>query len=127
MPACVVPLIVAALLIFFLVLIVRANQREAERERKRQEERKRRRKEAERKRREKYIAQTPARRALICQLYADGIDLKEITFILRRAGYNSPTGEPITMKEIMEEHADMQIEKHKGQQTGNVENVTEQA
>lgn len=125
MPACVVPLLIAALLIFFFVLIVRANQRK---ERERQEEQKRRREEAKRRRialKKKYEAETTERRKLIAQLYADGIDLKEITFILRRADYNSPTGEPITMKEIMEEHADMQIEKHKGQQTHNAEDVTE--
>lgn len=64
----------------------------------------------------KYELETPARRGLIVQLYADSIDLKEITFILRRADYNSPKGEEITMKEIMEEHADIQIEKHNRQQ-----------
>lgn len=105
MPACAVPLIVVVLLILLVVLVVKVNQRKAEKER--QEKRRR------RELREKYDAETPGRRKLIAQLYADGIDLKEITFILRRAGYNGPTGEQITMKEIMEEYADMQIEKHK--------------
>ncbi|MXZ19194.1 MAG: hypothetical protein F4Y84_01020 [Caldilineaceae bacterium SB0665_bin_25] len=130
MPACIAPLIVVAILILVVVLIVRASQREAEKERQRQIELERRRIEAERRRvalKEKYDAETPERRKLIAQLYADGIDLKEITFILRRAGYNSPAGEQITMKEIMEEHADMQIEKHKGQQTDSAEDVTKQA
>ncbi len=133
MPACIGPLIIVALLILFVVLIVKVNQREAEKKRQRQADQQvrleKRRIEAERRRialKEKYDADTPARRKLIAQLYADSIDLKEITFILRRAGYNSPTGEQITMKEIMEEHADMQIEKHKRQQTDSAEDVTKQ-
>lgn len=63
--------------------------------------------------RAKYRKETPARRALILQLYADGIDLKEITFILRRADYRGVEGEEITMKEIMEEHAQIQINTHR--------------
>ena len=97
-----------------------AEKEEREREKRLQEE------ERKRKRKLQEEMETQARRALIAQLYADSVDIKEITFILRRAGYNSPTGGPITMKEIMEEHADMQIEKHKKQQAGNAENVTRQ-
>ena len=72
--------------------------------------------EAERKRkkhfREKYTQETPARRALILQLYHERLDLKEITFILRKADYRGISGEEITMKEIMDEHAQIQIDKH---------------
>lgn len=98
-----------------------------ERREKRLAEKERRLAEKEEREREKRLQEemeTQARRALIAQLYADSVDIKEITFILRRAGYNSPTGGSITMKEIMEEHADMQIEKHKRQQAGNAENMT---
>ena len=38
--------------------------------------------------------------------------MKEITFILRKADYRGISGEEITMKEIMDEYADIQIEKH---------------
>ena len=47
-------------------------------------------------RRERYEKQTPARRALITQLYEERIDLKEITFILRKADYRGEEGEEIT-------------------------------
>ena len=76
---------------------------------KQEEERKR---EHYEKMRRKYESETPARRALIRQLYKEGLDLKEITFILRKAGYLGITGEKITMKEIMDENAQMEIEQH---------------
>ncbi len=72
--------------------------------------------EAERKRQkhfqDKHTQETPARRALILQLYHERLDLKEITFILRKADYRGVLGEEITMKEIMDEHAEIQIDKH---------------
>ena len=72
--------------------------------------------EAERKRQkhfqDKYTQETPARHALILQLYHERLDLKEITFILRKADYRGVSGEEITMKEIMDEHAQIQIDKH---------------
>ena len=73
-------------------------------------------KKAERKRQkhfqDKYTQETPARHALILQLYHERLDLKEITFILRKADYRGVSGEEITMKEIMDEHAQIQIDKH---------------
>ena len=63
--------------------------------------------------RDKYTQETPARHALILQLYHERLDLKEITFILRKADYRGVSGEEITMKEIMDEHAQIQIDKHK--------------
>ncbi|MCY3992087.1 MAG: hypothetical protein OXF50_12775 [Caldilineaceae bacterium] len=86
-----------------------AKRQEIREEEKRQKEEKKRRRNSQ----WKYSWKTEDRRKLIAQLYADSIDLEEIAFILHRAGYVSPTGEEITRQEIMEEYADIQIEKHK--------------
>ncbi len=118
MPVVCVPIILIILVVITLGVLYthhenkkkeEAERRRKEVARKRQEERKRE-LEANRK---KYVLETPARRALILQLYAESLDLKEITFILRKAGYRGVTGEEITMKEIMDEHAMIQIEQHK--------------
>ena len=51
---------------------------------------------------------TPARRALILQLYKE-YDLRNVTFILRKASYNNIEGEEITMKETLDEYAEMEL------------------
>ena len=111
--------IVIALVVLFIVVNNKVKREEEERKRK-EKERRRKEEEARRERvrkhnekmRKKYESETPARRALIRQLYKEGLDLKEITFILRKAGYLGVTGEKITMKEIMEEYAQIQIDQH---------------
>lgn len=118
MPIACIPIILIILVVITLGVLYtnyenkkkeEAERRRKEVARKRQEERKRE-LEAHKK---KYDLATSARRALIIQLYADSLDLREITFILRKAGYRGVTGEEITMKEIMDEHAQIQIEEHK--------------
>lgn len=79
-------------------------------------------KERTRQLKQKYHDETPARRALIIQLYHERLDLKEITFILRKGDYRSITGEEITMKEIMDEHAQIQLDKHKEEERKGQEN-----
>ena len=103
LPICWVGLLIALVVVFIIV-----NNKVKEKE----EERKKRIREHYEKMRRKYESETPARRALILQLYKEGLDLKEITFILRKAGYLGVTGEEITMKEIMDEYAQIQIEQH---------------
>ena len=115
MPA-LLPICWVVLLIAFVVVLIVANnkvkERERERKQKESEAKKRRIREHYEKMRMKYESEMPARRVLIAQLYKEKIDLKETTFILRKAGYLGVTGEKITMKEIMDEHAQIQIDKH---------------
>ncbi len=99
-----VAIVIVGLIIWGIVAINASAKRQAE-----EEERKR-----KKHFQDKYTQETPARRALILQLYHERLDLKEITFILRKADYRGVSGEEITMKEIMDEHAQIQIDKHKG-------------
>lgn len=107
LPICWVGFVIA----LFVILILMKNKA-GERKRKEEAARKERVRKYNEETKKKYESETPARRALILQLYKEKIDLKEITFILRKANYLGITGEKITMKEIMEEHAQMQIEQH---------------